>query len=61
MPTQVIRNGKTYTEYSPQELAEIRNELLTNYYIKRGGKHSRHVDRHEPYFQGTGKTRRYGI
>jgi glutamyl/glutaminyl-tRNA synthetase len=36
MPQQVIRNGKTYYEYSPQELEEIRNKQIVDRYARNG-------------------------
>lgn len=36
MPAEVIRNGKTYYEYSPHELEKARNDQLTQLYLKRG-------------------------
>lgn len=36
MPTEVIRNGKTYIEYSPQDLAKARLEREINYMEKHG-------------------------
>lgn len=34
----VIRNGKTYHEYTPQEIFEIRLRQLTHLSLQRGGK-----------------------
>lgn len=36
MPQQVIRDGKVYYEYSPQELEEIRNKQIADRYAKNG-------------------------
>ena len=36
MPQVVIRNGKSYTEYTPQEIDAMRLESLIEHYRKRG-------------------------
>lgn len=36
MPQQVIRDGKTYYEYSPQELEAIRNRQIADQYARNG-------------------------
>jgi len=36
MPQQVIRDGKTYYEYSPQELEAIRNKQIADRYARNG-------------------------
>lgn len=36
MPQQVIRDGKTYYEYTPQELEDIRNRQIADRYARNG-------------------------
>ena len=36
MPQQVIRDGKTYYEYTPQELEAIRNKQIGDRYARNG-------------------------
>ncbi len=36
MPQQVIRDDKTYYEYTPQELEDIRNKQIADRYARNG-------------------------